>query len=241
MQRRANGFTVIELLVVMAIITLLIAILLPSMRKARDATWVAHCGSNLHQIHVLSIDYAIDSFSSMPTSFRTSSAFTTYFMRENSGKPYVNLGIIWNKYRDSVDPTIFYCVSKEVNPDEVLIRDAQPDNPWDGHKFRSSYLGRLLTNPDGTPQTQNKYYDWKSREYGAKVIYSDFSGAHGFQGGGITHNRIYLPHRGQIVNRLFGDGSVRMLRDEGFLSEPTAASPTPTQMLRWWEEMDTLR
>ncbi len=48
--RRTQGFTLIEVLVVVAIIALLIAILVPSMVKVRQQTRRIHCQSNLRQI-----------------------------------------------------------------------------------------------------------------------------------------------------------------------------------------------
>ena len=45
-----RGFTLIEVLVVVAIIALLIAILLPSLRRAREQARTISCGTNLHSI-----------------------------------------------------------------------------------------------------------------------------------------------------------------------------------------------
>jgi prepilin-type N-terminal cleavage/methylation domain-containing protein len=46
---RLRGFTLVELLVVVAIVSLLIALLLPSLRQATEQARIAVCASNLHQ------------------------------------------------------------------------------------------------------------------------------------------------------------------------------------------------
>lgn len=58
--RTYRAFTLIELLVVISIIALLLAILLPSLQKAKELARRAVCKSNLHQIGITENTYAHD-------------------------------------------------------------------------------------------------------------------------------------------------------------------------------------
>jgi|GEM_PF-6275777 len=49
---RVNAFTLIELLVVISIVSILVAILLPALARARDSAQMAACLSNLRQYHI---------------------------------------------------------------------------------------------------------------------------------------------------------------------------------------------
>ncbi len=64
---RTRAFTLVELLVVVSIIALLIAILLPSLRKAREQAKRTKCYANLHAIHIALICYADDNRQELPS------------------------------------------------------------------------------------------------------------------------------------------------------------------------------
>jgi prepilin-type N-terminal cleavage/methylation domain-containing protein/prepilin-type processing-associated H-X9-DG protein len=74
---RKRAFTLVELLVVTGIIAVLIAILLPSMQKAREAANTVACGANLRQIGMGMQMYVSDQRGCIPVSdFRGNSGIT---------------------------------------------------------------------------------------------------------------------------------------------------------------------
>ena len=66
MRRHSNGFTLIEVLVVVAIIALLIAILMPSLSLARANAQRSVCASNLHQAGLATLAYMNQSSDFVP-------------------------------------------------------------------------------------------------------------------------------------------------------------------------------
>src|SRR5262249_9819676 len=56
-RRPRSGFTLVEMLVVIAIIITLAALLLPSVLKARDAAKSVQCVNNLREIGVAAVRY----------------------------------------------------------------------------------------------------------------------------------------------------------------------------------------
>ena len=65
-RQRIEGFTLIELFVVIAIIAILVAMLLPALAKAKEAGKRANCLSNLHQMGIALLMYGEDAGGYVP-------------------------------------------------------------------------------------------------------------------------------------------------------------------------------
>ena len=238
-----QGFTLLELLVVVSVIALLISVLLPSLTRARDQAKRVHCASNLHQLGIALISYSYEYMDQLPTLYRSGSPFTTYWMSTpNTGD--VNLGLLANESY-SPEPKVYYCVTQNRAAHASLSFNG-PDNKWDGDLLRSSYPARLVEVPmrrspnTREPMRANELANWKLPDYARKVIYSDFIGVDGFKGGGIIVGYLYAPHKGQGFNRLFGDSSVQWGKPGRLTSKISDRAPSAEMQVNYYKELDIL-
>ncbi|OPZ24496.1 MAG: hypothetical protein BWZ02_02826 [Lentisphaerae bacterium ADurb.BinA184] len=82
-RRRQPPFTMIELLVVVAILAVLVALLLPALREARERAFRVTCLSNQRQLHIGTSTYTVDSDYWLPSGLNETNGYVYLGVRAN--------------------------------------------------------------------------------------------------------------------------------------------------------------
>lgn len=117
-QQRA--FTLIELMVVVAIILMLVAILLPTLDKAQEMTAATVCAANQRQLMLATTAYASDNYNLYPP-FRQAITLNWYGAEANGDPPGAKLedSLLWKYLRD---PDVLMCPIFKSLTNENAIR-----------------------------------------------------------------------------------------------------------------------
>lgn len=114
---RSRGFTLVELLVVISIISLLLAILMPSLKRARELARKVVCSSQLKQLALTHQIYTMDSDNWICPG---------RWNGPNIGGDWL---VMWNELLSSIygiDQDLFACPSDKIDRVEAVVPD--PDN-----------------------------------------------------------------------------------------------------------------
>ncbi len=204
-------FTLIELLIVVAIIGILVSLLLPSLAKSREKTKRAVCISNQRQIGIALSSYE-DTYKVLPTANANLNAGigvgSTWWRTAN--RP---MGVALLKLTGFLDtPKVFYCPSWSFEPfnygniESSGNRGGWAKNevlgPWPKNNVMISYHYRdTLTNTPGYPAAKSADYKTSTT-----AISSDhWTRAVGVFWGDYTHKDAYAT--------LYLDGHAKLVYD----------------------------
>ena len=156
--KKRSAFTLIELLVVISIIALLVSILMPALRNAREQANIAVCLSHerslITGIHI----YAMDYDGSIPSNIAYMNASWGFICWETYDPParWVNLGRLYGTGIIE-DPEIFYCPAQK----NKLLKNINSEgwnwvSPTANEERAISYLYGLLAEIRSMPELELK-------------------------------------------------------------------------------------
>ncbi len=209
---KRKGFTLIELLVVVAIIALLIAILLPSLAKAKEKAVTVRCLANLKALTQGAISYATEWDQQLPNTRGQPDACTsagTYQM--NNGSTLLSFGLLYFG-KSITDPRVYYCPAQQ-NTDFMLNPSFTSGPAWlaknkavqggrIGYQFQV-HMSSFTTGTNGTGvMAYPKYSQYPSSAImGCDILWGTTD---------IAHGSSALPAK-TFFNASFSDGHAQSI------------------------------
>jgi prepilin-type N-terminal cleavage/methylation domain-containing protein len=152
-----RGFTVPEMLAVVAIITIILSILLPSLGRARKIAFIAVCASNQHQIGVAQQNYLVDSRNVFPRLYNWGDLVgqrgnTGYYASSSLNVKARPLDIYLDARQDDMQVHVAQCPSDlgdDLNPGVSNAFKSYGTSylpQWASDVFRVKYVYGALTN-----------------------------------------------------------------------------------------------
>jgi prepilin-type N-terminal cleavage/methylation domain-containing protein/prepilin-type processing-associated H-X9-DG protein len=229
---RRSGFTLVELLVTVSIIALLLAVLLPSLRGARNQAKLAVCAANLRQIGIGIHVYADDSGGCVPRGPEPNPPEDFEAQDLATNQLWIGASTPWaptsHPWRYNGLGTMLASTTREARhffcpaDDNFNLQEEWPRIGTDDRAY-GSYLYRQLDHlPDYAADGRldrmgGNLIGGRAVRVEALALDTNSLGP-----GPFSHTN----HRGREVNVLFRDGSVATFRDADHLfAIPAAAFP----------------
>jgi prepilin-type N-terminal cleavage/methylation domain-containing protein/prepilin-type processing-associated H-X9-DG protein len=137
---RTKGFSLIELLIVVAIIAVLLGIMLPAMSQAREQAKSTYCLNNIRQMTIAAEAYTQNFNDSYPPAYNTQFTVSQSITDDwdfskikdwNTGEMKITPGLLW---QGQTNEKIQQCPS-------LLAKDEWLKDPYTGYNYNTSYIG----------------------------------------------------------------------------------------------------
>lgn len=211
-KKRKMNFTILELLIVIAIIAILAALFLPALNAARGKGYAIQCLNHLRQIGIGAIQYAGDHNDFMPfPKLSTPTAFYTWngqLIGSPQKKTYITMELLRcplmeKRVMDGSDSWWFYNPHYGVNNGLYVSGESLKVGRLKSPAAKKFIAETWAHNGDGSQNREKGYYRWVRTGEAGNVNFGDVAGRHNsyantlMLGGNAEAVRIpnpFLPH-----------------------------------------------